>query len=391
MRRLLPVLLLTLALGLPGSARAARDQLVIGITQFPSTFNPNIDAMAAKSYVLGMTQRPFTAYDADWQLVCMLCTELPTLENGGGDREAAPTASDGIALTYTIQPDATWGDGVPVTTDDVLFTYEVGRHPASGVSNAELYRRIIADRRGRRQDLRHARRQAHLRLQRHQRLPCCCRRISSGRRSPIRRLPHPHALRHRARPIPASTSAPTGSPRSSPGSHVVLEPQSRPGGATSPYFRRIVVRAIENTAALEANLLSGGIDMIAGELGLVARPGAGLREAPRRRVPDHLQARPRLRARRPQPRQPDPGRPAGAPGAALWRSTARRSASSCSPAASRSPIPASTRSTGSTTGRAALPLRSRKAAGALLDAAGWSDLRGGVRAQRQRRAAAASS
>ena len=82
MRRLLPVLLLTLALGLPGSARAARDQLVIGITQFPSTFNPNIDAMAAKSYILGMAQRPFTAYDAGWQLVCMLCTELPTLENG---------------------------------------------------------------------------------------------------------------------------------------------------------------------------------------------------------------------------------------------------------------------------------------------------------------------
>jgi len=61
MRRLLPVLLLTLALGLPGSARAARDQLVIGITQFPSTFNPNIDAMAAKSYILGMAQRPFTS------------------------------------------------------------------------------------------------------------------------------------------------------------------------------------------------------------------------------------------------------------------------------------------------------------------------------------------
>ncbi|MGH6954696.1 MAG: peptide ABC transporter substrate-binding protein, partial [Alphaproteobacteria bacterium] len=34
------------------------------------------------------------------------------------------------------------------------------------------------------------------------------------------------------------------------------------------HFKRIVVRAIENTAALEANLLSGGIDYIAGELGL---------------------------------------------------------------------------------------------------------------------------
>ena len=35
-----------------------------------------------------------------------------------------------------------------------------------------------------------------------------------------------------------------------------------------PQFQRIVVKVIENTAALEANLLSGSIDMIAGELGL---------------------------------------------------------------------------------------------------------------------------
>ena len=47
-------------------------------------------------------------------------------------------------LTYTIRADATWGDGTPVTTADVLFTYEVGRNPLSGISNAELYRRITS-------------------------------------------------------------------------------------------------------------------------------------------------------------------------------------------------------------------------------------------------------
>jgi peptide/nickel transport system substrate-binding protein len=53
----------------------------------------------------------------------------------------------------------------------------------------------------------------------------------------------------------------------SPGAHVVLEPNPTWWGE-APYFRRIVVRVIENTAALEANLLSGSIDIIAGELGL---------------------------------------------------------------------------------------------------------------------------
>ena len=43
MRRLLAIMLLTLIGGLPGAARAAKDELVIGITQFPSTFHPNIE------------------------------------------------------------------------------------------------------------------------------------------------------------------------------------------------------------------------------------------------------------------------------------------------------------------------------------------------------------
>src|SRR3546814_912649 len=41
-------------------ASAAKDELVIGISQFPSNFNPNIDNMLAKAYVLGMARRPIT-------------------------------------------------------------------------------------------------------------------------------------------------------------------------------------------------------------------------------------------------------------------------------------------------------------------------------------------
>ena len=65
---------------------------------------------------------------------------------------------------------------------------------------------------------------------------------------------------------PASTSDPTALPRSSRAAHVVLEPNETWWGE-APHFRRIVVRVIENTAALEANLLSGAIDYVAGELG----------------------------------------------------------------------------------------------------------------------------
>ena len=139
MRRLLLwtlAALLLVSTGAPGAARAAKEELIIGITQFPDTLNPIINAMLAKSYVLAMVRRPFTTYDQNWELVCMLCTELPTIENGLAKRETLEDGREGIAVTFEIQPDATWGDGTPVTTRDVVFGWEVGRHPLTGVANA---------------------------------------------------------------------------------------------------------------------------------------------------------------------------------------------------------------------------------------------------------------
>jgi peptide/nickel transport system substrate-binding protein len=48
------------------------------------------------------------------------------------------------------------------------------------------------------------------------------------------------------------------------GSQIVLEPNPHWAGKT-PAFKRIVLRSVENTAALQANLLSGDVDMVAGE------------------------------------------------------------------------------------------------------------------------------
>jgi len=135
-----------MASGHEASAQDERSHrtLAIGMTQFPSTFHPSIDSMMAKSYVLAMTLRPFTVFDPQWKLICMLCTELPTLENGGAVRETTPEGKEGIAVTYTIHGRAIWGDGTPVTTKDVTFTWKVGRHPLSGLASAELYKRILS-------------------------------------------------------------------------------------------------------------------------------------------------------------------------------------------------------------------------------------------------------
>ncbi len=57
-----------------------------------------------------------------------------------------------------------------------------------------------------------------------------------------------------------------------PGSHIALEVNPSWYGE-KPRFKRVVFRTVENTAALEANLLSGAIDYIAGELGLTLDQG----------------------------------------------------------------------------------------------------------------------
>lgn len=267
LRARLSVLILLLAFLLTAGIPAlARDQLTIGITQFPSTFNPNIDAMVAKSYILGMTRRPFTVYDAKWQLVCMLCTELPTIENGLAKPEETPDGKKGIAVTFTIRPDAVWGDGTPVTTKDVVFTWEVGSHPRSGISNAELYRRILkVDVKDDKTFTFHVDRITfeYNAINDFDLLPAHLDRKAFA---------EPAEYRNRNSFDTDTTNrglyfGPYRIAEVVMGSHVALEPNPTWWGR-KPAFKRIVVRVVENTAALEANLLSGSIDYIAGELGV---------------------------------------------------------------------------------------------------------------------------
>src|SRR5712691_4611835 len=264
-RRRLAALAMALQLFLPATV-AARDSLTIGITQFPATLNPNIDAMAAKSYVLGMALRPFTVYDADWKLVCLLCTVLPSIEN----RLAVPVdladGKKGVDITYTIRPDAKWADGEKVTTADVLFTYEVGRNPRSAVSNAELYRRITSiDVKNDKTFTMHLDKLTfdYAAINDFVPLPAHVERAAFD--DPAQYRVH---TRYSTDPTnPGLYNGPYRVSEVAAGSHLLLEPNPHWAGPPGK-FRRITVRAIENTAALEANLLSGTIDMVAGELGL---------------------------------------------------------------------------------------------------------------------------
>ncbi len=257
---------LLIALAMPVlPARAAKDELVIGITQFPSTFNPQIDSMVAKSYILAMTRRPITAYDANWKLVCMLCVELPTLENGLARIEELPDGRKGVALTFTLQPQAKWGDGTPVSSADVAFTVEAGKNPQSGFAGVELFERIT-----------------RVDVKDDKTFTLHFDRVTFDYNDVALEILPAHVEKPRFEPAidyknrtaydtdttnPGLYFGPYRITEVSRGAYTVLEPNPTWWGE-KPAFKRIIVKTIENTAALEANLLSGSIDYIAGELGL---------------------------------------------------------------------------------------------------------------------------
>lgn len=269
-RRVLLAAVLSCMLAAAAGVAHAR-QLTIGVTQYPSTLHPAIDSMLAKSYVLGLSTRPFVVFDKDWRPACMLCERLPTFDNGDAERVPVPAdvgdgSGEGLAVTFRIREGLAWGDGTPVTVDDVIFAWEVGRHPKSGVPDAESYRRILEIKRVDERTFTLVNDRVEFRYNLFGVTPLPAHLERSVFEA------DPEAYRNRTKyqtapETPGLYSGPYRVETVQPGAAITLIRNAAWTGAR-PDFDRIVVRAIENTAALEANLRSGAIDYIAGELGL---------------------------------------------------------------------------------------------------------------------------
>ena len=258
---------LMIGLGGPAQADDRTERLTIGVTQYPNTLHPLLDPLLAKTYVLGLARRPLTADDQLWEPTCMLCVTLPSFENGLAERIEAENGNEGVALTFEIQPAAAWGDGTPVTSADAVFAWTVGRDARVGVSNSEFFNRIedvaVVD------DKTFTLRINVLdfdynRVHDFQLLPAHLEK-------PVYDAdPAAYAAKTLYKTAPDTAGlwfGPYKVTETTAGARVVLDRNDTWWGKP-PVFDRIVVRTIENTAALAANLLAGDIDMIGGELGM---------------------------------------------------------------------------------------------------------------------------
>lgn len=196
----------------------------------------------------------------------MLCVDLPNLAAGTAQRETTADGKPGIAITYTLRGDAKWGDGTPITTRDVVFTWELGRNRNTGFGNLELFERITSI------DV-HDDKRFTLHVNKY----TCEYAAMGGLNLLPAHIETPHAADPKTYRVKSAYETDTTNPglwygpykiaEVATGSHIILERNPTWWGK-EPAFKRIVIKAIENTAALTASLLSGDIDYIAGELGL---------------------------------------------------------------------------------------------------------------------------
>jgi peptide/nickel transport system substrate-binding protein len=259
MTKICRVLLCLLALSV-GHARAQeRDTLTIGIAEFPSSLHPSLDPLLIKSYVLGYVLRQISSFDKSG-LKCLICAELPTIDNGLAKIVDLPGGGRGMDVTMKIRPDLKWGDGVPVTAKDVLFTWKIGRDPASGFSNGLPWNRFSrVDAVDDKTVVFHLDKvmvnynQWDQILPEHIEAPAYAQGI--GAAEYIKNTTY-----NRAPLTPGLWNGPFIITGYQSGAQIVME-QNPYWPGPKPGFKRIVLRLIADTAALQANLMSGDVDI----------------------------------------------------------------------------------------------------------------------------------
>jgi len=124
------------ALAFAGSAahaqRGTDGDLKILFWQAVSTMNPYLSGGTKEVYASSMVIEPLARYDEKGELVPMLVTEIPTVENGG-------VAKDLLSMTWKLKPGLKWSDGTPFTAEDAIFTWQYCKAPDGGCAQAAYF------------------------------------------------------------------------------------------------------------------------------------------------------------------------------------------------------------------------------------------------------------
>ncbi len=105
--------------------RGADGHVNIIFWQAASIMNPFLSGGSKDVMAASMVIEALAEYDENGQMIPVLATELPTVENGG-------VSEDLTTITWKLRPGIKWSDGSDFTAKDVVFTAEYCMHPEGG-------------------------------------------------------------------------------------------------------------------------------------------------------------------------------------------------------------------------------------------------------------------
>lgn len=109
-----------------GSAGIHTGVLRIGLPIAPQNLNGILPQNTNEVFVDGLIYSQLVTLDDKGNEVPDLASVVPTLSNGG-------ISKDGLTITYHLRTDVKWHDGVPFTSKDVAFSWHAVMNPSNNV------------------------------------------------------------------------------------------------------------------------------------------------------------------------------------------------------------------------------------------------------------------
>ncbi len=106
--------------------------------QGPTLLNPHFATGTKDQDASRLFYEPLAAWDNNGNLRPVLAASIPGREDG-------TLAADGKSVTWKLKQGVKWHDGKPFTADDVVFTWEYAKNPATAATTSGSYKDVTAE------------------------------------------------------------------------------------------------------------------------------------------------------------------------------------------------------------------------------------------------------